>query len=69
MSTWLNRGASGGLAGALKTEKKSVRPNQSTASHTEIRTPPEAFDDIIAGLADRVTDLLSTNRNLLPEEH
>lgn len=40
MSTWFNRGASGGLAGALKTEKKSVRPNQSTATHTEIRTPP-----------------------------
>ena len=40
MRTWLNRGASGGLAGALKTEKESVKPNQSTASHTEIRTPP-----------------------------
>jgi hypothetical protein len=24
MSTWLNRGASGGLAGALKTEEKSA---------------------------------------------
>jgi hypothetical protein len=41
MSTWLNRGASGGLAGAP--QDRSQQPIQQTASHTEIRTPPRAW--------------------------
>ena len=54
MRTWLNRGASGGLAGALKTEKESVKPNQSTASHTEIRTPPDAEVVLLKLMVDKL---------------
>ncbi len=40
MSTWLNRGACGGLAGARKQKRKPSRPDQPTASNAKIQTVP-----------------------------
>ena len=44
MSTWINRGASGGLAGGLKIIMRSI---QQTASHMETRIIPHG---IVRGL-------------------